>query len=95
MLRRLYKTKLTVNGRLITEVIIDPHFEKKHSDINDRIILELVRFLDGKEFPVEDYREGFEFFMLDRIPLMGKFYRLVWCMQDQCMYIGVINAFRR
>lgn len=95
MSRRTYNMVLTVNGRLITEVAIDPHYEKKHSDLTDVLILELVRKLDGKEFVAEERRGDFEFFMLDRIPYKGKLYRLVWCMRDHCMYIGVINAFRR
>jgi hypothetical protein len=86
---------LTVNGRRINEVIIDPHYEKKHKDIDDALILNLVRSLDGKEFRSDEYQDGFEFFMLDRISYNGKFYGLVWCMQDHSMFIGVINAFRR
>ena len=95
MARRTYKIDLTVNGIRIIEVVIDPHYEKKHREINDTLILELVHKLDGKEFAPEERQGGFEFFMFDRIPHNGKFYRLVWCTQDHCMYIGVINAFRR
>jgi hypothetical protein len=43
MERRSYDVTLTVNGRFITEVVIDPHYEEKHSEMNDALILELVK----------------------------------------------------
>lgn len=86
---------IVVNGRHLNEVVIDPHYETKHPDITDGIILELVQKLDGKEFAPEMTKDDFQFYMLDRIPLGEKHYRIVWWMQDDCMYIGVINAFRR
>jgi len=93
--RRAYVLNLTVNGRQVNEVVIDPHYETKHPDISDALILELVKELDGKEF-LPDERDGeWEFFMLDRIEHQGKQYRLVWCMQDEYRLIGVINCFRR
>lgn len=95
MTRRSYDVDIVVNGRHINEVIIDSHYEKKHSDVTDEIICRLVQTLDGKEFAHEMVKDGFQFYMLDRIPLDGKLYRLVWCVQDECIYIGVINAFRR
>ena len=95
MARRTYNMVLMVNGRLINEIVIDPHYEKKHSDIDDTLILELVRKLDGREFAASERVGEFEFFMLDRIQHGEKLYRLVWCMHDHSMYIGVINAFRR
>ena len=50
--RRSYPTDLVINGRRINEVIIDSHYETKHSDINDALILKLVSLLDGREFEV-------------------------------------------
>ena len=93
--RRAYVLNLTVNGRQVNEVVIDPHYETKHPDISDALILELVKELDGKEF-LPDERDGeWQFFMLDRVEHQGKHYRLVWCMQDEYRLIGVINCFRR
>jgi len=86
---------LVVNGRPIHEVIIDPHHEIKHPDVNDALIPELVRGLDGKEFQPEERAGEWEFFMLDRIEHQGKRYRLVWCMRDGAPFLGVINCFRR
>lgn len=53
--RRSYQVNLIVNGRQINEVIIDPHYELKHSEsVNDKIILALVQKLDGREFEPDD-----------------------------------------
>lgn len=95
MQRRAYNLTLTINGRLITEVVIDPHYEEKHPDISDQLILELVRELDGKEYAPSVRQDDWEFFTLDHLEHKGKQYRLVWCMQDHALFIGVINAFRR
>ena len=94
MSRRTYDVNIVVNGQSINEVVIDPHYENKHPDISDAIILALVKKLDGKEYIAEMKKDGFEFYMLDGLPLDRKKYRLVWCMQDGAMFIGVINAFR-
>lgn len=95
MQRRTYNVSLTVNGRLITEVIIDPHYEEKHPDVSDQLILELVKELDGNEYLPDALQEDWECFTLDRLEHNGKLYRLVWCMQAHALFIGVINAFRR
>lgn len=67
----------------------------KHTDINDALILELVKSLDGKDYLHEEYDGEWEYFMLDRLEYEKKYYRLVWCMRDDCLFIGVINCFRR
>jgi hypothetical protein len=74
---------IMVNGREIVEIIISSHYEKNHSTyMKDEVILELVKMLDGKFFPVEDKKSNpnREFFMLDNILYENKFYRLVWCL---------------
>lgn len=93
--RPSYPAKLYVNGREINEIIIDSHYQEKHPDVNDLLILELVQKLDGKEWDPSETKDEWDFFMLDKIPHKGKFYRLVWCMKDSCLFIGVINCFRR
>jgi len=77
MRRRRYQMHLVVNGRLIEEVVIDPHYEVKHPDIDDGLILELVRRLDGKEFQSEERQGEWEFYMLDRIGYRGRQYQPV------------------
>ena len=93
--RRAYVLSLTVNGRQVSEVVIDPHYETKHADISDALILELVGKLDGKEFQPDERDGEWAFFMLDRIEHRGKQYRLIWCMRDGSRFLGVINCFRR
>jgi hypothetical protein len=93
--RSSYPMDLIVNGRQIDEVVIDPHYKEKHPDITDTLILELLKELDGCEFQVQERDGEWEFFVLDRIPYEGKTYRLVWCLRDHCLFLGVINCFRR
>lgn len=38
--RRVYPLELTVNGRLLTQIHIDPHFEKNHPYMSDEKIWE-------------------------------------------------------
>lgn len=94
--RRSYPIQITVNGRLIVEVIIDPHYEAKHSgSIDDRLILDLVSVLDGKFYRAEMTKAGFQYFVADPLEFRGVTYRLVWLLEDDKLYIGVVNAFRR
>lgn len=65
--RRSYALNLIINGRHINEVVVDAHYEGKHPDISDAIILELVKGLAGKEFQPDERTAEWEFFMLDRI----------------------------
>ena len=81
---------------MITKVIIDPHYEEKHAEsINDQIILELVKFLDGKIFEPDDEKGPYSYFVTDKIELENKQYKLIWLLEDHEIYIGVINAYRR
>ena len=76
--RRSYPIKIKVNGLEVKEVIIDPHYEVKHSKvINDELILELVNLMNGK-FYVPTARKGdFQYFVADPLEPRGSKYRLV------------------
>lgn len=94
--RRSYPIKIEVNGRKIHEVVIDPHYEIKHSDsVNDDLILELVKLLDGKFYEAADAKGKFQYFVADPLDHQGVNYRLVWLLEDEKLYVGVVNAFRR
>ena len=96
MKRREYDISIMINRRQISKVIIDPHYEEKHADcINDEIILELVKTLDGQIIEPEEESPPFSYFSRDRIPLGDKFYKLVWLLENDQIYIGVVNAHRR
>ncbi len=55
MPRREYKIHIAVNTILVNRVVIDPHYEQKHSEsINDKLILNLIKVLDGRIFEADD-----------------------------------------
>ena len=94
--RRDYKISITINSRAITRVVIDPHYELKHGDsVDDEVILSLVQMLDGKTFAPEAENDGFQYFKTDPLALDGVNYRLIWLLEENEIYIGVVNAFRR
>jgi len=94
--RQEYDIKITVNGRPINKVIIDSHYEEKHAkSVDDQVILGLVKQLDGEFFEPDDVDENFSYFVTDKMVLGGKLYKLIWCLEDDKLYIGVINAYRR
>ena len=63
MVRRSFKISIIVNNRLIRHVVIDPHYELKHSDtISDALIVELVGLLDGGDFTPEAVIKEFEYY---------------------------------
>jgi hypothetical protein len=75
--RRRYSVRLVVNDRQISEVIIDSHYERKHREsVNDEIILELVRKLDGRMFDPDDEDDEYQYFKTEPIEYSGKNYRL-------------------
>ncbi|OQW46914.1 MAG: hypothetical protein A4S09_03130 [Proteobacteria bacterium SG_bin7] len=92
--RAEYKLRLTVNGQDVRRVIIDQHYKLKHSDVTDEIILQLVKELDGGNFPIEEIDDDFRYFRVEPVYHDDKPYRLVLliCIADD--FLGVINAFR-
>lgn len=97
-MRRHYSIRLTVNGRLIEEIVIDPHYEEKHSKaINDELILHLVssHLDDGVFQPIAVGAEGHEYFSSEPLYCKGKPYRLVWLLPPIDGSLGVVNCFRR
>ena len=96
MRRREHDIKITVNGLKIVKVVIDPHYELKHSDsVDEQTILRLVALLDGLRFEAEDTDSPFQYFVADGLVLKSKRYKLVWLLEDNKLYIGVVNAYRR
>jgi len=93
--RRKYtlKQNITVNEVVITEVVIDPHVDKHRDHITDELILSLVELLDGKSFIPTTKKDGFNYF-LSRILYNERVYRLVWLLENNQFYIGVITSFK-
>jgi len=95
MKRREYKLSIVVNGIHIKKVIVDPHYEERHlSSIDDDLILELVKTLDGEFHEQVDEKSPFKYFVKNEIEHDGKSYRLIWLLEDNQIYVGVVNAFR-
>lgn len=93
--RRRYAVLLVVNGRKILEVIIDPHYEERHPDISDDLILKLVRRLSGSNFSSKSRTNHWTYYSHDQVDEDGKKYRLVWCLEDGSSFLGIINCYRR
>lgn len=90
-----YPLKITINGRNLNRVVIDQHYRLRHGQsMNDEIILDLVKTLDGKKFLPEKIQGEFEYFTAEPVYHLKKPYRvvLVLCLTDD--YLGVVNAFR-
>jgi hypothetical protein len=90
-----YPLKITINGRILSRVVIDQHYRQKHGQsMDDEIILDLLKTLDGKKFPPEKVQGENEYFTVEPVYHLEKPYRvvLVLCLSDD--YLGVVNAFR-
>ncbi len=93
--RRIHKiSPILVNGTKIVKVVIDSHYEKKHSDhITDALILKLVQKLDCR-FEVPEVQSGGFSYFVTLIEVGSKLYRLIRLLEEHAVYIGVVNAFR-
>ncbi len=93
--QRTYKIKpIIVNDIKIVQVVIDSHYEEKHSaSMSDELILNLVNELDGR-FEIPDSKVGRYSYFATLIELGRKQYRLIWLLEDHAIYIGIVNAYR-
>lgn len=49
--RRCYSLEISINNRKLTRLIIDPHYQLKHSSyIDDELIYNLVLTLNGRRY---------------------------------------------
>lgn len=83
---------INVNGCVVSRVVIDEHV-LKHPDISDDLILRLVAKLDGTEQLPDDTKVAFEYFGT-LVQLDGKQYRVVWLLEKNEIYIGIITVYR-
>ena len=94
MRRSSYHVRMVFNKQQIDEIIIDQHYSKKHPEMNDDIILSLVRKLNSQYRIPAKQDDDFLYFVEDPIIYNLKPYRLIYFLQKNCHYIGVVNAFR-
>ena len=93
-MRREYSIDpITINGKIIKKLVIDPHVDKHADHISDDLIKKMVRQLDGGVFHSEKELDGFSYFATI-LKVEGLYYRLVWLLEKSCLYIGVITAYR-
>lgn len=95
MSRSEYEIKpITINNTLISKVVIDDHYKEKHGEsITDELILSLVKMLNNRFELPETTEDDYSYFVT-LINLESKQYRLIWLLEDNEIYIGIINAFR-
>ncbi len=99
-MRREYPLKLTFNGRSVARILVDSHYEVRHSEsMSDELILKLIRSLDGYEVAPETVTvRGYEIVRIDPVYWEKRAYRLILTLppegQDDSDCLGVINAHR-
>ncbi len=92
---RRYELVVEFNSKQFGELWIDPHYEEKHRDsINDQLILELVKKVDGWLMTLSCEVRGYEFYEAEGV-YEGKVYRLILVIPPDGEYLGVRNAYRR
>ena len=90
--KKTYSLSLEVNGCSFSKVDISQHYKKKHADIADELILELLKlFVDKKDFQPDKLTT--DYFVLEKILHLEKKYKLVWQIKDQNSFI-VVNCYR-
>ena len=90
--RKTYTLKLEVNGYCFQKVEISQHYQKKHPDITDELILELLKlFADKRTFQPDKLTT--DYFVLEKIFYQEKKYKLVWQIENQSSFI-VVNCYR-
>ena len=94
--RRVYEFRATIKGRKMEEVHIDPHYEEEHgSYMNDEKIYILVHeLLRIQRFVFSGRKEKWEYFEAD-ILWKEKNYRLVFCLEDDQEYLGIVTCYRK
>ena len=91
---RRYDIAVRMNGEYFDELWIDPHYEEKHKgSINDQLILELAKEIDGWLITLSAEVSGYKFYEADG-NYQGKAYRLILVIPPDGAYLGIRNAYR-
>lgn len=93
--RTEYFLSIQINERRLNRIIIDQHYLLNHADsMNDELILELVKTIDGGFYDVDSEDSLFQYFVAEPVFNIKKPYRLVLVIALYDDYLGVVNAFR-
>jgi hypothetical protein len=91
-IKEIYPLKLEVNGYKFSEVVISHHYQEKHSDITDELILDFLRlFVDKKTFQPDKLTT--DYFVVEKLLYHGKKYKLIWQIENKNSFI-VVNCYR-
>lgn len=83
---------ISVNGKTVSRIVVDEHC-RKHRDITDDVIIDLVRLLDGVEQLPDDVKPPYEYYAT-LVLLKEKQYRIVWLLEERLLYLGIITIYR-
>ncbi len=89
-----YVISTILNGRFLKRIIIRQYYKQKHPDINDILILELIKTLNGQIYAIDKENNNFQYIRAEPVFYAGKRYRLILVLDTKEDYLGVINAFR-
>lgn len=86
---RLHALKININRRSLTRVILDQHYTEKHPEVNDELILELVKKLNRDVFEIESEECGFQYFRAEPVMYKKNHTVLLLCIHDD--FLGVTS----
>ena len=84
--------KIIVNGKSVSRVLVDDDV-RKHKDVTDDLILDLVKQLDGTDSLPDDIKGEFQYYV-NLFESDGKQYKIVWLLEKGKLYIGVVTVYR-
>lgn len=94
MKRHSYTLSFNFDGIEIDELIIDQHYNLKHPEVDDWIILELVKSIENSTEINKVFSGDFTYYLFQPVFYNDKPYRLILILEKDRNYLGVVNAFR-
>jgi hypothetical protein len=93
MLREYQIEPLLINGNMIQNLKISDHIDKHSDHIDDPLVIQIIRDLNGQDFIPCDNDGKFNYFA-SIIEFDGSTYKLIWLLEEGLLYIGVITCFK-
>jgi len=94
--RRVYELQGIINKRKLDKLVIDPHYEEGHGSYmtDEKIYILVHELLRIQRFVFAGRMEKWEYFEAD-ILWIDKNYRLVFCLEDDQEYLGIVDCYRK